>query len=85
MLRKKGKLPAPTVCVDYGLEYGKDQLHVHVDAVKEGQRVLIFDDLLATGGTIIASAQCIRTLFSSLVFLSSLSLCLFVVVCLCRR
>jgi adenine phosphoribosyltransferase len=49
--RKRGKLPHETVSVQYGLEYGLDELHLHVDALTGGTRVLIHDDLLATGGT----------------------------------
>ncbi|MVO99639.1 adenine phosphoribosyltransferase [Paenibacillus lutrae] len=51
-IRKSGKLPGKTIEADYSLEYGKDKLAVHDDAIKPGQRVLIADDLLATGGTI---------------------------------
>ncbi len=50
-IRKKGKLPYKTVGVEYELEYGKDKLEMHVDAVKKGDKVVIVDDLLATGGT----------------------------------
>jgi adenine phosphoribosyltransferase len=50
-IRKKGKLPYKTIRVEYSLEYGTDVLEIHEDAVKPGQRVLIIDDLLATGGT----------------------------------
>lgn len=50
-VRKPGKLPYKTTSVTYDLEYGTDTLHMHVDAVKPGDRVLIIDDLLATGGT----------------------------------
>jgi len=50
-VRKPGKLPAKTVSVEYELEYGTDVLEMHEDAVREGQRVLVVDDLLATGGT----------------------------------
>jgi adenine phosphoribosyltransferase len=50
-IRKKGKLPYKTIKVEYNLEYGTDMLEIHQDAVKTGQRVLIIDDLLATGGT----------------------------------
>jgi adenine phosphoribosyltransferase len=53
-IRKKGKLPAKTVSASYELEYGTDTLEMHEDAIKEGQRVLLVDDLLATGGTISA-------------------------------
>ncbi len=55
--RKPGKLPARTVRVEYALEYGTDMLEMHEDAVAGGQRVLIVDDLLATGGTACAAAE----------------------------
>lgn len=61
-VRKDGKLPRETVKVDYGLEYGKDVLTIHKDAIKPGQRVLITDDLLATGGTIEATIQLVESL-----------------------
>jgi len=51
-VRKPGKLPGETISVNYGLEYGEDQLQIHKDAIKPGQRVAIVDDLLATGGTV---------------------------------
>lgn len=51
-VRKKGKLPADTISVEYDLEYGADVLEIHKDAIKSGQKVVIVDDLLATGGTI---------------------------------
>ena len=51
LIRKKGKLPRETVSVEYDLEYGKAVLEMHVDAIKKGQRVLLVDDLIATGGT----------------------------------
>ncbi len=56
-VRKPGKLPADTVKVSYDLEYGSNTLEVHKDAIGKGQRVLIVDDLLATGGTAAATAQ----------------------------
>ena len=59
-LRKAGKLPYTTVTQSYGLEYGKDTLAMHTDAVKPGQRVLLVDDLLATGGTAKAGCQLIE-------------------------
>ncbi len=61
-VRKEGKLPRETIKVEYGLEYGKDVLTIHKDAVKPGQRVLITDDLLATGGTIDATIQLVEKL-----------------------
>jgi adenine phosphoribosyltransferase len=59
-LRKPKKLPAATVSVSYGLEYGQDCLEMHKDAVPAGARVLIVDDLLATGGTAAAAARLVR-------------------------
>src|SRR6266851_4197521 len=56
-VRKPGKLPAETVEVSYELEYGSNALEVHKDAIRKGQRVLIVDDLLATGGTAVATAE----------------------------
>ncbi|WP_101844398.1 adenine phosphoribosyltransferase [Halobacillus sp. Marseille-P3879] len=61
-VRKEGKLPRETIKVDYGLEYGKDILTIHKDAIKPGQRVLIVDDLLATGGTIEATINLVEQL-----------------------
>lgn len=61
-VRKDGKLPRETVKVKYGLEYGQDVLTMHRDAIKPGQRVLITDDLLATGGTIEASIKLVEEL-----------------------
>jgi adenine phosphoribosyltransferase len=59
-VRKPGKLPAKTVRAAYNLEYGSDALEMHADAIREGQRVLIVDDLLATGGTARATTDLIR-------------------------
>ncbi len=56
-VRKPGKLPAETVKISYDLEYGSTSLEVHKDAIRKGQRVLIVDDLLATGGTAVATAD----------------------------
>ncbi|MFD0588260.1 adenine phosphoribosyltransferase [Paenibacillus sp. GCM10027627] len=61
-IRKSGKLPGETITASYDLEYGKDQLAMHKDAISPGQRVLIADDLLATGGTIATSINLIRQL-----------------------
>jgi adenine phosphoribosyltransferase len=66
-IRKKGKLPCGTHRVTYELEYGTDTLEIHADAVEPGQKVLIVDDLLATGGTIHAAADLIKGLKGSVV------------------
>jgi adenine phosphoribosyltransferase len=59
-IRKPGKLPYKTESVSYGLEYGKDTLEIHIDACPHGERVLICDDLIATGGTAAAASQLIQ-------------------------
>ena len=59
-IRKKGKLPAETVGHDYELEYGADRIEMHVDAIAKGERVLLVDDLLATGGTAEAAVKLIE-------------------------
>lgn len=61
-VRKPGKLPSTTTRIDYDLEYGTDALEIHDDAVKKGQRVLIVDDLLATGGTARATVDLVKQL-----------------------
>ena len=61
-IRKPGKLPAKSIKETYDLEYGKDALEIHADAVEQGQRVLIVDDVLATGGTAAAAAQLVKKL-----------------------
>ena len=61
-VRKPGKLPAETISVEYDLEYGKDRLDIHKDAIRPTQRVLIVDDLLATGGTAAASCKLVEKL-----------------------
>lgn len=60
LIRKDGKLPGETIAEDYALEYGEDRLAMHVDAFTPGARVLLVDDLLATGGTALAAARLIR-------------------------
>lgn len=61
-VRKPGKLPRETKSVSYDLEYGSNELHMHLDAIKPGQKVVILDDLLATGGTINATIDLIQQL-----------------------
>jgi len=68
--RKPGKLPCRTERVDYGLEYGKDCLEVHADAFHPGERVLVVDDVLATGGTANAAAQLAERLGSTVIGIS---------------
>ena len=60
MVRKKGKLPGKTIRVSYGLEYGEDTIEIQADAVREGERIAIVDDLLATGGTARSAANLIE-------------------------
>lgn len=60
MIRKRGKLPGKVKSLSYGLEYGSDTIEMQDDAVRPGQRVVIVDDLLATGGTIVAAAKLLR-------------------------
>jgi adenine phosphoribosyltransferase len=59
-IRKKGKLPSETIGYDYGLEYGTDRVEMHVDAIAKGEKVLLVDDLIATGGTAGAAAALIE-------------------------
>ncbi|HYC07212.1 MAG TPA: adenine phosphoribosyltransferase [Candidatus Binatia bacterium] len=61
-VRKLGKLPAETLTVEYALEYGSNTLEIHRDAIKQGQRVLIVDDLLATGGTVGGTIELVERL-----------------------
>lgn len=56
-IRKKGKLPYKTISEEYSLEYGVDEVEIHVDAVSKGERVLLVDDLIATGGTALAAIK----------------------------
>ena len=60
LIRKPGKLPAETIKQDYKLEYGSDQIEIHIDSIKEGERVLIVDDLIATGGTVEAAVKLVQ-------------------------
>jgi adenine phosphoribosyltransferase len=71
-VRKLGKLPAETLTVEYALEYGSNTLEIHRDAVKSGQRVLIVDDLLATGGTVGGTIDLVERLGGEVVGLAFL-------------
>jgi adenine phosphoribosyltransferase len=71
-VRKKGKLPAATMRQEYALEYGSDEIEIHKDAINAGERVLIHDDLLATGGTITAACKLVEDLGATIVGLSFL-------------
>ena len=62
LIRKKGKLPAETVSAEYDLEYGKATIEMHKDSIKPGQKVLVVDDLIATGGTVQAMIELIQSL-----------------------
>ena len=69
-IRKKGKLPAEVVAQEYALEYGTDKIEIHKDALKKGDRVLLVDDLLATGGTALAAAALVEKLGAKVVEMS---------------
>lgn len=70
--RKPGRLPAETISAHYTLEYGTNSLEMHVDAIAEGERVLVVDDLLATGGTVTATIDLVRRLRGDIVGLAFL-------------
>lgn len=59
-IRKQGKLPAETIGCDYALEYGADRIEIHADAISEGERIVLVDDLIATGGTAEAGVKLVR-------------------------
>lgn len=71
-VRKLGKLPGETISVEYALEYGTNTLEIHKDAIAKGQKVLVVDDLLATGGTVLGTIELIRQLGAEIVGLSFL-------------
>lgn len=71
-VRKLGRLPAPAIRAEYELEYGTNTLEIHRDAAKPGQRVLMVDDLLATGGTAVAAVDLVQQLGAEVVGLSFL-------------
>ena len=67
LIRKDGKLPGQTIAEDYALEYGTNTLHLHRDAIKPGERVLVHDDVLATGGTAAAACKLVERLGGEIV------------------
>ena len=67
LIRKPGKLPAKTFKQEYTLEYGVDQIEIHSDAIKEGEKVLIVDDLIATGGTVEAAVKLVHKMKAEIV------------------
>ena len=67
LIRKPGKLPAETIDQDYKLEYGTDRIEVHVDAIEKGEKVLIVDDLIATGGTAEAAVRRVQKMMGDIV------------------
>jgi len=67
LIRKPGKLPAETIDQDYKLEYGTDRIEVHVDAIEKGEKVLIVDDLIATGGTAEAAVRLVQKMKGDIV------------------
>lgn len=69
-IRKPGKLPAKTISQSYDLEYGSDTIEIHEDAIQSGERILIHDDLLATGGTAAAACQLIEKLGGNIIQLN---------------
>jgi adenine phosphoribosyltransferase len=71
-VRKKGKLPAEVIREQYALEYGTDVIEMHVDAIQPGERVLLHDDLLATGGTMCAAIRLVEKLQANIVGISFL-------------
>ena len=70
--RKPGKLPRETVSEEYDLEYGTAELHIHADAIQPGEKVLLVDDLIATGGTMVAQVQLVERLGAELVGIACL-------------
>jgi adenine phosphoribosyltransferase len=66
-IRKKGKLPHETVRIAYSLEYGVDEMEIHTDAIGQGERVILVDDLIATGGTAVAATRLLRQIGADIV------------------
>ena len=74
-VRKKGKLPHVTVSIAYSLEYGVDEMEMHQDAVKPGERVILVDDLIATGGTAVGAVKLLQKIGADVVAACSSSTC----------
>lgn len=72
-VRKKGKLPADVIKLEYDLEYGKNVIEIHKDSLKKGERVLTFDDVLATGGTMLATCKLVEMLGGKVIACSFLA------------
>ena len=72
-VRKPGKLPAETLRLDYDLEYGTDAVEIHADAIEPGQKILVVDDVLATGGTLAATGRLVEKLGGEIVGISVLA------------
>ena len=75
-VRKLGKLPAETIKIEYDLEYGENIIEIHKDGIKKGERILLFDDVLATGGTMLAACKLVEMLGGEVVgcaFLANLT------------
>ena len=72
MLRKRGKLPGPTIGLDYALEYGTDRIEIQADAIAPGARVVVVDDLLATGGTMAAGIKLLQNVGGEVVAAATL-------------
>ena len=72
LIRKKGKLPFKKVSLQYNLEYGKEEIEMHIDSVNRGDKVVIHDDLLATGGTAAAAAKMVRSMGADIIGFSFL-------------
>lgn len=71
-IRKPGKLPADTICEEYSLEYGTDKVEIHKDALEKGDRIIVVDDLVATGGTLLAGIKLVEKLEANVVAVSSI-------------
>jgi adenine phosphoribosyltransferase len=67
LIRKPGKLPYKTIDIEYDLEYGSDKIEIHIDSIEKGERVLIVDDLIATGGTVAAAVRLVEKMGAEII------------------